>query len=213
MPLTLAIDCAMRGLNLGLADAEHLYGEESMNVGNRQSELLPEAVAAFLARHGKHVADLERIAVTVGPGYYTGIRVGIAYATSLAESLNVGVVPFSTLYAMVCGAIESGLVLVPVLRAKREALYGAVYAGSETLLPPVFSSAATFPSLLDTIFFDRNRAFFLGGDAHVFPEIVKYGLPVLPGPFGVGAGLAKAAVFAQPSAPDAVRGVYLREPD
>lgn len=69
MSLTLAIDCSMRWLNLGVADCDRIYGEENMNVGNRQSELLPSSAESLLGRFGMSFADLGRIAVTVGPGY------------------------------------------------------------------------------------------------------------------------------------------------
>ena len=48
MSLTLAIDCSMRWLNLGVADCDRIYGEENMNVGNRQSELLPDSAERLL---------------------------------------------------------------------------------------------------------------------------------------------------------------------
>ncbi|MDR1885918.1 MAG: tRNA (adenosine(37)-N6)-threonylcarbamoyltransferase complex dimerization subunit type 1 TsaB, partial [Synergistaceae bacterium] len=87
MPLILAIDCAMRWLNLGLSDGGALIGAEAVNSDTRQSGLLPGAVDDFLSRRGVSLGDLGVIAVTTGPGYYTGIRVGLSYASSLAESL------------------------------------------------------------------------------------------------------------------------------
>ncbi|MDR2779671.1 MAG: tRNA (adenosine(37)-N6)-threonylcarbamoyltransferase complex dimerization subunit type 1 TsaB, partial [Synergistaceae bacterium] len=81
MPLTLALDCALRRINLGASDGGKLLGEFSADVGARQSEILPPAVQNFLSALGKTVRDVELIAVTAGPGYFTGIRVGLSYAT------------------------------------------------------------------------------------------------------------------------------------
>ena len=67
--LTLAIDCALRRINLGASDGDNLLGELSVDVGMRQSELLPTAVRDFLSMAGKNIGEVEHVAVTVGPGY------------------------------------------------------------------------------------------------------------------------------------------------
>ena len=89
MPLTLAIDCSLRWISLGLADGVNPHGEENTNTGPKQSEILADSTARFLLKFGFSFADIEQIAVTTGPGYYTGIRVGLSYAALLAESLGI----------------------------------------------------------------------------------------------------------------------------
>ena len=99
MPFILGVDCALRRVNLG-AFGENIRANFSLDAGMRQSELLPGAVAGFLASIGKSLEEVELIAATNGPGYYTGIRVGLSYASALAYSLWVKIVPISTLEAI-----------------------------------------------------------------------------------------------------------------
>ncbi len=99
MPLTLAIDCAMRRINLGLGENAAFLGCESLNSGAKQGDILPVVVDEFVSRLGHRLPDIDRIAVTVGPGYYTGIRVGLSYATALAESLGARVLPWRTVFS------------------------------------------------------------------------------------------------------------------
>ena len=68
MPLTLAIDCSLRWISLGLADGVNPHGEENTNTGPKQSEILADSTARFLSKFGFSFADIEQIAVTTGPG-------------------------------------------------------------------------------------------------------------------------------------------------
>ncbi|MDR1471255.1 MAG: tRNA (adenosine(37)-N6)-threonylcarbamoyltransferase complex dimerization subunit type 1 TsaB [Synergistaceae bacterium] len=161
MPLTLGIDCALRQLNLFLSDGEGLYGEVSLRVDVRQSELLPSVAEGFLSSLGRSFSELGLIAVTIGPGYYTGIRVGLSYASALAWSIGVKVAPIPTLYALAFGALGMARALgadacaAPVIGAGKNSLYGAVYRleGDEvkSVRAPSFFANESFAEVLDSL--------------------------------------------------------------
>jgi len=96
-------------------------------------ELMP-AVAAAMDRSELDWPDLDAIAVGVGPGAYTGLRVGIATARALARATGLGLRPVSSLAALARG-IGSGLVL-PLIDARRGELFGALYEGGRQRWPP-----------------------------------------------------------------------------
>jgi tRNA threonylcarbamoyladenosine biosynthesis protein TsaB len=102
-------------------------------------QLLP-AVAAAMERAGLGYGDLEAIAVGVGPGTFTGLRIGIATARGLASANGLPLKPVSSLAALAQG-IDADLRL-PLIDARRGEVFAALYrAGGERLWGPLAESA------------------------------------------------------------------------
>lgn len=104
--LTLAIDTAANFCSACVWDGERVLGAEERDIGRGHAEQLVETVEKALAAAGKDFADIGRIAVAVGPGSFTGIRVGVATARGLALALNVPVVGVTTLEALAADAVS-----------------------------------------------------------------------------------------------------------
>jgi tRNA threonylcarbamoyladenosine biosynthesis protein TsaB len=99
------------------------------------SQLLPLA-QALLDRAGLVFADIGRIGVGVGPGTFTGLRIGVATARALAQATDADLVPVSTLRALAESSGHDGPVLA-VLDARRGEAFAAGYRGDEELIAPV----------------------------------------------------------------------------
>jgi tRNA threonylcarbamoyladenosine biosynthesis protein TsaB len=91
---------------------------------------LLEDVDALLRQGGAHPRDLEALAVGIGPGSFTGVRVGLATARGLALALDVPVAGVSTLDALAAGAPGA----TPVIDARRREIF--VLQGEPRVLPP-----------------------------------------------------------------------------
>jgi tRNA threonylcarbamoyladenosine biosynthesis protein TsaB len=151
----LAIDTASEACSVGVVDGERVF-LHSENVGHAHAERLMGMIAAAVADAGMSVADIARIAVTVGPGSFTGLRVGIAATRGLALVTGAEMVGISTLavHAEEARAAEGPRTVLAVLAAGRGEIYGAVFgpSGTETS-PPRTASAQTFAALVvaDTV--------------------------------------------------------------
>ena len=121
----LALDCSLRLTGVALGEEGREVASEALDLGRRQAAELPLMVARLLEGAGWSVRDLDLVAVTSGPGYFTGIRVGAAYAAALAFGLGVGLVPIPSLemLALSCPDCTASLALVYAGR-------GFVYAAS-----------------------------------------------------------------------------------
>lgn len=97
------------------------------------SELMP-ALADVMAQAGVGWGDLDAIAVGIGPGTFTGLRIGLATARALASANGLPLRRVSSLAALAAG-IEAPLRL-PLVDARRGELFGALYDGSERLWAP-----------------------------------------------------------------------------
>ena len=93
----LVLDCSLRLTGVAVARCGEVLSRESADLGRRQAAELPMKAERVLAAAGMAFADIGLTAVTSGPGYFTGIRVGAAYAAALAYGLGVRLVPVSSL--------------------------------------------------------------------------------------------------------------------
>ncbi len=141
-PRVLAIETATPFLSLGWLHTGTL--EHSVNAGRAHAELVVPELQRFLNTIGSSRAEV--IAVGVGPGSYTGVRVGVSLALGLARGWNAAVVGVPTLEAMAAHA--DGLVAV-TLDARKGNVYSALYrvmdgAILETVLEPAKRGSRDF---------------------------------------------------------------------
>ena len=129
VPVTLAIETSGRIGSVALALAEGSIVERVFPEGTRHGRDLMPSVAALLAEAGVARSDLERIAVSVGPGSFTGLRVGVAAAKTLAWALGAALVAVPTLDVLARGAPpDTEGTIVPVLDARRGHVHAALYS-------------------------------------------------------------------------------------
>ena len=99
--IVLGIDCTTKSTNVGISKDGAILGEQNKEIGRKQASELPLIVERLLTDCVLKLSDINLIAVAKGPGYYTGIRTGIAYCAALAEALGLKIVPVSTMEAFV----------------------------------------------------------------------------------------------------------------
>jgi len=124
--LTLAFDTATEVATSALVDDGEVLGERA----SRASTLL-EDVDALLRQGGAHPRDLDALAIGVGPGSFTGVRIGLATARGLALALDLEGAGVSTLDALAAGAPGA----VPVVDARRREIF-ALAGGAPVVLAP-----------------------------------------------------------------------------
>lgn len=127
--LTLAIDSSTDILGLALMDSGQLRGEYNLSLKRQHSEkLLPLMEQLFELLEVK-AEDLDGIAVAVGPGSFTGLRIGITTAKMLGRIFSIPVKGVSTLEIMAAGT--DGDYILPLLDARRKRVYYSFYRKSE----------------------------------------------------------------------------------
>lgn len=131
MTAILAFDCAVSGLGVAvLRDGNRLAG---LAQGGRDqaAQLLP-AIETVLAEAGVGRRELELVAVTIGPGSFTGVRVGLAAARGLAVGLGVPLAGISTTSVLLAQAVPRGRLLVAAIDSRLGDWFCAVGEGQST---------------------------------------------------------------------------------
>jgi tRNA threonylcarbamoyladenosine biosynthesis protein TsaB len=176
------------------------------------SELLP-AVAEVMDASGLGWGDLRAIAVGVGPGAFTGLRIGVATARALAAANGLPLRPVSSLAALAAG-IDDELKL-PVIDAKRGEVFAALYGPEGALSEPAALRAETLAEQMRAGGFDPLAA----GDGSVRfrGALESAGIRVAPDDAGAhvvrGLHVCRLAQGVSDEPPEAVLPDYLRAPD
>ena len=175
-------------------------------------ELLP-AVADVLERAGLSYRELDAVGVGVGPGAFTGLRIGVATARALAAAADLELRPVSSLAALAEG-IDAEPAL-PLIDAKRGEVFAALYRNGR----PVWQPFAATPAEVARRVRAAGLAPLAAGNGSIRFRGVLEAAGIRIEPDGSRAHVVRAinvcrlAAAARPSAPEAVLPEYLRLPD
>jgi tRNA threonylcarbamoyladenosine biosynthesis protein TsaB len=128
MPIVLAIDTAAPRLQLGLLRADGTVDSLVEDMAQGHAECIMPAIGELLARNGVGYDDLDRIAVTTGPGSFTGLRIGLSAARGLGLALGIPVLGIPTMSAISLLAPEK-LPFVVLIDARRGEMYRQEFYG------------------------------------------------------------------------------------
>lgn len=225
--LVLALDSSTRTGSVALARHGELLDTRLGDASVRHAERLPGDLVALLEAHGATLADVDLLAVTAGPGGFTGLRVGLATIQGLAMALGRRVFVASTLelLAWAGGQAEPHAAYVGAwMRGMRGEIFTAVYAGRAAAGAAPVAVVAPFVGTPPEAV-ERWRAAALTGPIAVVgdawpeesaalvsafgPQLVPCRTPPLAAVLAIEAGVrAGEAVTAA-----AVRPAYVRRPD
>jgi tRNA threonylcarbamoyladenosine biosynthesis protein TsaB len=123
----MAVDTSTLAGGVALFDGERVVGEYLLDVRVTHSERLMPAIDRLLRDADWTTASLEGLAVAVGPGSFTGLRIGLSAVKGLAWALDVRVAAVPTLDAMAASLPFAALPVCPVLDARRNEVYCSLY--------------------------------------------------------------------------------------
>ena len=125
--LVLAIDTATKACAVGLCRDGQILAEYKINMGMTHSEGLMPQLEQLLTRTGTTKDDIDLIAVSMGPGSFTGLRIGLATAEAIAYAWHKPLQGVATPLALAYNLPVEGIVLSPVLDAQKGNYYQALY--------------------------------------------------------------------------------------
>jgi len=130
--LILSIDCcSLQWTTLGLLDGDSLKGELNLDIGRKQSALLPGLVQSFLRSFSLTASDMDYFAVTNGPGSFTGIKVGVAFTQFTAWTAGKKIIPLSSLEIMAFSHIrQKDACVLSMIQGGGGKVYAAMYRGN-----------------------------------------------------------------------------------
>jgi tRNA threonylcarbamoyladenosine biosynthesis protein TsaB len=164
--LVLGVDTSTNYLAAAVCDGNSSRVEYSLLANRRHAERIVETIDRILADAGLALAGLDLLAVTSGPGSFTGLRIGVSAMKGLAEGAGLPLAGVPTLDAMTRQFPAADGLVCPLLDARMDEVYGAVYRFSngarEAILPAMVGRVEDVLAGIDepvTVFGEGARSY------------------------------------------------------
>ncbi|MGC1453991.1 MAG: tRNA (adenosine(37)-N6)-threonylcarbamoyltransferase complex dimerization subunit type 1 TsaB [Nitrospirota bacterium] len=217
----LGIETSTTTGSVAVISDDSVIAQYSLNIEVTHSERLMSTVDRVLSDTGLTIADMDGYAVAIGPGSFTGLRIGLAAVKGLALVTGKPVAPVPTLQALAWNLPYAAYPICPMLDARKNEVYAAMYRFEGTALVHVMAEAVLSLSQLsgrisgNTLFTGeasqlfRNEIVNLFGDRALFAPISAM-LPSAATVAEIGLGMIKSGKQADL---DSVTPMYIRRPE
>jgi tRNA threonylcarbamoyladenosine biosynthesis protein TsaB len=126
-----ALDCATPTVSLALLDDEKVLGELYLDLGRHHAETLLPAAERLLSLVGGSWGKVDLLACTVGPGSFTGVRIGISTIKGLSLATDKPIAAVTTLEALAQNGTPGASWICPLVDARKSQVYTALYRPGE----------------------------------------------------------------------------------
>jgi tRNA threonylcarbamoyladenosine biosynthesis protein TsaB len=164
----LGIDTATPFLALGVVEEDKVLSELRFNAGQTHAQILIPSIDRVLKEAYLKLEELDGIAISIGPGSFTGLRIGLATAKGLCFASEKPLISVPTLDGLVYFQRSSSYPLVPILDAKKNEVYSAVYDSRDGRIKRVSDYWVT--SIEKLVAKIPQEVIFLGLGLEVFKE-------------------------------------------
>ncbi len=173
----LGIESATMVASAAIIKDGNLVGESVQNIIKTHSQRLLPVIHQLLEESGLTHKDLKGIAVSIGPGSFTGLRIGMATAKALAQAWNMPLFGIPTLDGLAQSLIYAEGVVCPLLDAQKGQVYTRLFQGTGRQLNPLTDPMVIpFSALLEQLALKQETVYFLGTETNRYVSDIKYAL-------------------------------------
>jgi tRNA threonylcarbamoyladenosine biosynthesis protein TsaB len=173
LSVILCIETASTNCSVAIGIDGKLVGlKEDYNLSFSHAERLHIFIKDILDENDLTTGDLDAIAVSKGPGSYTGLRIGVSAAKGLCFSLDIPLISVSTLTALALQIKEQDGFVVPMLDARRMEVYSAVFDVNKNQIEETSAKILEANSYFDLL--EKGKVYFLGSGVEKFQGICTH---------------------------------------
>lgn len=162
----LALDTTAQVCTVAVTEDKRLIAEMTVNTGNTHSETLLPLVEQILKISELSLDDIDCFACSTGPGSFTGVRIGVATIKGIAYGKNKPCVSVSTLDALAYNLAGYGGILCPVMNARRNQVYNALFEWDGEKIVRLCPDRALSIEELDEELSVIGKKIYLSGDGY-----------------------------------------------
>lgn len=175
----LAIDASGIVASVAIASEEEIIAEYTIKHKKTHSQTLLPMIDRVLKFAEIDLKDIEYVAVTEGPGSFTGLRIGAATAKGITQALNIPIVSVSTLEALAYNVFQSDKLICPIMDARRNNVFSAVYKReNESLEIVIEPKAFSIEELVNKLNEINKEVIFVGDGISVQKDYIRNNLRV-----------------------------------
>lgn len=173
MALLLCLETTTTNCSVALAkDGEILALKEDMGLNYSHAERLHIYIAEVLEQAKVSKTDIDAVAVSEGPGSYTGLRISVSAAKGLCFALNIPLIATNTLKALAMQAKEEYAFVIPVLDARRMEVYSTVFDNQLGEIRGIEAQVVEEDSFLS--YLEEGSVLFIGNGATKLKDLIKH---------------------------------------
>ncbi|MCW3074418.1 MAG: tsaB [Flaviaesturariibacter sp.] len=172
MSLILTIDTAVIGTSICLADGDKILASSENSEQREGASWLQPAIQQLFKEQAISLSSLSAVAISAGPGSYTGLRVGMASAKGLCYALKIPLIAINTLQMMAAAALPAHGLLCPMIDARRMEVFTALYDASLTEVLPSTPLVLDQTSFIDWL--DKDPVLFFGNGSQKFQTLMNH---------------------------------------
>lgn len=171
--LLLNIETATKNCSVSISKENKIIALKELNDGNySHAEKLHELIKQVVLEANLELSDLNAVAVSKGPGSYTGLRIGVSAAKGLCFALDIPLISVNTLQSLALSiSIDKGY-KIPLLDARRMEVYSQVFNEKTQNITEVRAEIITSDSFSD--FLNDQKVYFFGDGAEKCKEIITH---------------------------------------
>ncbi len=184
MSYILNIETATKNCSVAIAkNGTTILCKETAELGYSHAEKLHVFIEEIIAEAGITINDLSAIAVSQGPGSYTGLRIGVSAAKGLCYALQIPLISVDTLLVLASKVDKKDGFIIPMIDARRMEVYSAIFNSNKEKIREIQAEVLTeesFSNILETVYFVGdsnekaktilNKSNFIFLDEIVFPS-------------------------------------------
>ncbi len=157
------IETATKICSVALSENGKLVGIRESKVSNSHAEMLSVFIEELMKKVNWKYADLDAVAVSMGPGSYTGLRIGVSSAKGLCYSLEKPLIAVSTLQSMAWGMAQNNenVLFCPMIDARRMEVYSAVFDKNNEEVRGIEAQIIDENSFADSL---KEKVIYFAGD-------------------------------------------------
>lgn len=174
----LAIEASAAVAGAAILEDGRLVGEYETNFKKTHSQTLLPMVDALVKMTETDKASIEAVAITAGPGSFTGLRIGAATAKGIAMALDLPIIAVSTLDSLAYNLYGTDALVCPIMDARRQQVYTGVYKENETHTVVVPPKACAMNDLLAELNTLGRKVIFLGDGVPVYQNKIAEQLTI-----------------------------------
>lgn len=173
MAFILNIETSTKNCSVSVAkDGKTIVLKELNDGGYSHAEKLHEFIKEVIAEAGIQFSDLKAIAVSKGPGSYTGLRIGVSAAKGLCFALNIPLIAINTLESLAQSISLIEGFKIPLLDARRMEVYSAVFDKNNIIKKEVSAEIITNESFKS--YLESGKVYFFGDGAEKCKEVILH---------------------------------------
>jgi tRNA threonylcarbamoyladenosine biosynthesis protein TsaB len=171
----LSIETASHVCSVALHRDGVLLGHSELNIENAHSAKLLRLIEGLFSELSINISQIQAVAVSAGPGSYTGLRIGVSTAKGLCFAQDVPLIGIDTLEAMASPVMkfaDPASCIVPMMDARRKEVYTAIFSSDGNVLKPSHALVVETNPFLDLL--ESGKIYFVGDGVEKLKAVLDH---------------------------------------